>query len=134
MNHSEHLKTRYLVAKRSYERYQFQIAKKVGWNTFYQIRPIDLTREDVEKLSREDVEKLQRLYNAQYECFWKMKEAEAKENNALEKYVAAKKADDFLQGFPRMDAAYWLREHGLTTFTLTEKLMENPNFLAEVVA
>ena len=128
------LESKYASARRSYERFQVQLAKKLGWNTFYQIRPIDLTREDVEKLSREDCKKLQRLYSSQSELYWQMHGIEAVQNNNMKYHIAAKKAYDFLEGFPRMEAGKWLQEYRLTTLTLIEKLMENPNFLAEVTA
>lgn len=56
------------------------------------------------------------------------------EEDNIQRYEASKKANQFLvESFESWEAeAKWLKEHGLNTISLTEKILENPNFLAEV--
>ena len=55
------------------------------------------------------------------------------EEDNIQRYEASKKANQFLCSFDSWEEeAKWLKEHGLNTISLTEKILENPNFLAEV--
>lgn len=51
-----------------------------------------------------------------------------------ERDAALKKANHFLNtSFNSFEEeAKWLKKHGLNTFSLAEKILENPNFLSEV--
>lgn len=129
----EQLKNQYHGARRTSERFQAEIAKKLGWSTYYEIRPVDLTPELIEKLSQEDVDKLERLYNNERELYWRVHGLEAAQKNTIKEHVAAKKAYDWIDSFPCMVVNQILREHGLTSFSLISKLVDNPNFIEEVL-
>lgn len=129
----EQLKDQYYKANRSFERHQNKLAKELGWSTFYEIRPVDLTPEDLEKISAEEVEKLAELYTAKRELYWSIHEREAALCGNMKYHNACKKAYDFIDGFPVLEANNILKEHGLSTFGLIAELEENPNFLEEVI-
>ena len=107
-----------------------KIAEDLGYEGWFMHDDLDL---DDPRVDPEDKEKFKDYHNRLVRAQWKLDKLECMKQDDLPRYYARVACFTFLGYLPNLDEQIkFLRSHGcLTTTDLIEKLIENPNLIAE---
>jgi len=109
------------------DKLSLEIAETLGVTGFYALSQLNLNDPRVIPLRDQ-------LYNVESKMdklYWDIEEAEAIRDNEYERYLAKKQCTEFLGSLGDKAANEFLIHNNLTTITLVEKVLKNPNFLKE---
>ncbi|MBQ6512234.1 hypothetical protein [Methanobrevibacter sp.] len=121
------MKSTLRALRKKRDKVSVEIAEKLGITGSYVISQLNLNDPRVTHLRDE----LYRLESKIDELFWEIEEAEAIQNNEHDRYLARKKCTEFLGALGDKAANEFLIQNHLTTITLVEEVLKNPNFLKE---
>lgn len=122
------------------EELQEKLAADMGRKQYYDILPRNYSILPVEKCSLHDLSQLEELHEKAFDAHWTLKQKEAVEKNNVAYYNAEFKLYSFLDVlndieqklfFEKLEAKYGQR---VSTHMIIQMIMQQPNFLEEVMA
>lgn len=118
---------------------QIKMAGDMERSAYYDILPRNYTILPIEKCSLHDIKKLEELHEKGFEVFWAMEKKKAEEKGTMEVYDATFKFYSFLDCLTDIEQKRLFEKiemllgHRVSTHMITRKLMEQPNFIDEVI-
>ena len=109
------------------DKISLEIAETLEVSGFYVLSQLNLNDPRVVTLR----DQLYTVESKMDKLYWDIEEAEAVRDNEYEHYLARKQCSKFLGALGDKAANSFLKQHGLTTITLVEAVLENPDFLKE---
>lgn len=118
---------------------QEKMAGDMGRSTFYDILPRNFSILPVERCSLHDLSQLEELHEKAFDVHWTLEHKKAVQKNNLAYYDAEFKLYSFLdilsdpeqkRFFEKLETLYG---HRVSTHMITRKIIENPNFIEEVI-